>query len=136
MPEDTGVAEKMKALSLKQPWAWCVFHGKDVENRTWRSSYRGSLLIHASKTWDQAGYEYLISHMGTGNELEIPEKGDWIAYKFGYLIGRVTMVDCVQNHKSSWFTGPWGFVFEEPILFLNPIPCKGKQRFFEVPDKR
>ena len=24
----------MKALSLTQPMAWAIFHGKDVENRT------------------------------------------------------------------------------------------------------
>ena len=39
----------MKCLSILQPWAWAIIHGgKDVENRTWRTAYRGPLLIHAS----------------------------------------------------------------------------------------
>ena len=38
----------MKILSVRQPWAWLLFNGKDIENRTWRTSYRGPLLIHAS----------------------------------------------------------------------------------------
>jgi hypothetical protein len=43
----------MKALSIIMPWPWLIFHyGKDVENRNWKTDYRGTLLIHASKTPD------------------------------------------------------------------------------------
>ena len=28
----------MKALSIRQPWAWAILHaGKDIENRDWRT---------------------------------------------------------------------------------------------------
>ena len=31
----------MKAISIRQPWAWLVVNGhKDVENRTWRTKHR------------------------------------------------------------------------------------------------
>jgi hypothetical protein len=42
----------MKALSIRQPWAWAILHaGKRIENRDWRSCYyRGPILIHASKS--------------------------------------------------------------------------------------
>lgn len=42
----------MKALSLRQPWAYAVLSlGKRVENRDWAGcSYRGPVLLHASKT--------------------------------------------------------------------------------------
>ena len=34
----------MKALTIKQPWASLIVHGiKDIENRTWRTDYRGPL---------------------------------------------------------------------------------------------
>jgi hypothetical protein len=37
----------MKALSIQQPWAWAIIAGhKDVENRSWYTHHRGSLLIH------------------------------------------------------------------------------------------
>lgn len=42
----------MKALSVKQPWALAICHGKDVENRTWETGYRGPVAIHASKAFD------------------------------------------------------------------------------------
>ncbi len=41
----------MKALSLIQPWATLVASGnKTIETRTYRTHYRGDLLICASKT--------------------------------------------------------------------------------------
>ncbi len=40
----------MKTLSLLQPWATLVVMGvKQIETRSWRTDYRGPLLIHASK---------------------------------------------------------------------------------------
>ena len=40
----------MKALSLTQPWATLVAMGaKRIETRSWATSYRGPLAIHASK---------------------------------------------------------------------------------------
>ena len=44
------------ALSIRQPWAWLIVNGhKPVENRTWSTSYRGELLIHAGKAFDAEG---------------------------------------------------------------------------------
>lgn len=38
----------MKVLSIKPPWADLILDGiKDIENRTWKTSYRGPLLIHS-----------------------------------------------------------------------------------------
>jgi len=38
-----------RALSIRQPWAYAILHlGKDIENRPWRTNFRGPLLIHAS----------------------------------------------------------------------------------------
>jgi hypothetical protein len=40
----------MKAISLTQPWASLVACGaKRVETRSWRSNYRGLIVIHAAK---------------------------------------------------------------------------------------
>ena len=48
------MAEPMRALSIRQPWAGCVAHiGKTVENRTWRCPYRyigAQIAIHAGST--------------------------------------------------------------------------------------
>lgn len=40
----------MKVLTVRQPWAWAIVHGgKAVENRTWLTSYRGPVAIHAGR---------------------------------------------------------------------------------------
>jgi hypothetical protein len=40
---------QVKTLSVKQPYATLICAGvKRVENRTWKTDYRGRLLIHAS----------------------------------------------------------------------------------------
>ena len=44
----------MKVLTLKQPWASFVMQGdKKYEFRSWKTKYRGELLIHAGKGIDK-----------------------------------------------------------------------------------
>lgn len=46
----------MKALSIRQPWASLIASGrKTIEVRTWSTSYRGPLLICASRRPDIDG---------------------------------------------------------------------------------
>lgn len=43
----------MRALSIKQPWAWAIAAGfKPVENRPWGTAYRGLIAVQASLTVD------------------------------------------------------------------------------------
>lgn len=39
----------MRALSLWQPWASLIGHGKQFETRSWSTSYRGPIAIHAAR---------------------------------------------------------------------------------------
>lgn len=42
----------MKALTIRQPWASLIALGvKTIETRSWSTSYRGPLAIHAGKAW-------------------------------------------------------------------------------------
>ena len=117
----------MKALSLKQPWAWAIFYcGKDIENRNWATKYRGRILIHASKNYDAEGATWLMNHFG----FIIPEYQDFR----GYILGSVTVADCVKYSPSRWFFGPYGFVLENPVEFKKLIPWKGKLGLFEIPN--
>jgi len=123
----------MKCISLRQPWVWAIFHGKDVENRTWKTNYRGPLLIHASKKWDSEGAKWIWRNMDIdiGILLKLMEDDS----RFGAIIGQVDMVGCTQQSDSIWFFGPYGFIFEKPSLFGFPIPYKGHLGIFEVPDE-
>lgn len=47
---------RVKVLTLTQPWATLVAIGaKRLETRSWRTSYRGPLAIHAAKGPDKTG---------------------------------------------------------------------------------
>lgn len=47
----------MRAITVQQPWAWAIFNGKGVENRTRNiaGKYRGPLAIHAGARWSDRG---------------------------------------------------------------------------------
>jgi hypothetical protein len=41
--------DSVKVIVIRQPWAWLIVNGyQDVENRSWKTRYRGRLLIQAS----------------------------------------------------------------------------------------
>ena len=116
----------MKALSIRQPWAWLIVYcGKDIENRTWRTNVRGTILVHASKGMTRREYDEvrLYSFM--------PQLPPFEALQRGGIIGTVDIVDCVTDHDSPWFFGPVGFVLRNPRA-LDFRPCVGQLGFFEV----
>ena len=129
----------MKALSVKQPWAWLICDGiateegkiyKNIENRTWATEIRGRIFIHASKRWDETAMDWLrAKEIGTHESREFLRS---LLLPRGAIIGEVEIIDCVKQHQSTWFTGPYGFVLVNPVKFQVPIPCKGQLGFFEV----
>jgi hypothetical protein len=123
----------MKALSIQQPWAWLIVHAdeypdpKRIENRTWSTKFRGDVLVHAGKTFDRAGYESIVSRWPAFKSiLPAPDQ-----FNCGGIVGKVSIVDCVQEYESRWFNGRHGFVLERP----HPLPfvaLRGMLGFFEV----
>ena len=124
----------MKCLSIRQPWAWLVVHGwKNVENRTWSTKHRGPLLIHASSNMTRADYEACrIFVAGIHEDLTIPT---FEVLPRGGIVGKVTLLDCVREHTSPWFTGPVGWVLDDACA-CTLVPCGGRQGLFEVRCKR
>ena len=40
------------ALSIRQPWAWLIVNGyKDIENRDWKTHYRGRWMACVWRAW-------------------------------------------------------------------------------------
>lgn len=133
----------MKALTICQPFAHLIClpddddRAKRVENRTWPTSYRGPLLIHAgkSKAW-----------LGRNDEYKIPV-GDMT---FGAIVGVARLVDCFSTNNEAecvailrrrpWLAGhqhvegPFCFVLAECRRFESPIEYRGAQGFFDVPN--
>ena len=122
----------MKALTVKQPWASLIVEGiKDIENRTWKTNYRGRILIHSSKMPEKGlpcevlnSMQYSI--VSTANSLNA------LVGENGVILGSVEIVDCVLNHPSIWAkVGTYNWVLANPIKFEKPIPAKGQLGFWE-----
>lgn len=117
----------MKALSIRQPWAWLIVHGyKDVENRTWRTGFRGRFGVHASKTFDREGYRWVQQEFP---KIKMPAPEE---FGYGAIVGVVDLIDCVTLSGSPWFFGPYGFVLANPLP-CSPMRFPGKLYFFDGP---
>lgn len=135
----------MKAISIKQPWAYLIAAGiKDIENRTWKcpGKYIGErVLIHASKTQHETPMYLLTDEQYDSikqeKRIEINN-----SLEYGCIIGSIEIVDCVVNHTSIWAEKTnlpeqlsneckWNWVLANPILFDEPIlNVKGKLGFW------
>lgn len=118
----------MRALTVQQPWAWAIFNGKNVENRTALWAYRGPLAIHAGLRASARGF-------GDRRILAI-DRGNKAVHEivYGAIIG---LVDLVDVHPDAGCCRPWGestygtrrqithLVLERPREFAEPILCKG-----------
>ncbi|OCB77981.1 ASCH domain-containing protein [Flavobacterium crassostreae] len=141
----------MKALSIKQPWASLIAHGiKNIENRTWKTNFRGRIYLHASAKDAGALYELLNQ-----KQIEVMSFHWTAAPPFpdrpvSAIIGEVDIIDCVINHPSIWaeiteikgktIEGElmyahkpiYNWVLANPVLYDKPIlNIKGKLSFWE-----
>lgn len=120
----------MKALSIRQPWAWLIVNGfKDIENRRWNTKYRGKVLIHASSQLTKMEYQ-------TAVELIFSIKPDIFLPSFeelqrGGIIGIATITGTCESSPSPWFFGPVGFQLRDgqPLPFY---PMRGRLSFFDT----
>ncbi|HBP1419642.1 MULTISPECIES: ASCH domain-containing protein [Pseudomonas] len=118
----------MKALSIRQPWAWLVANGhKDIENRDWATNFRGRFLIHAAKGMTRDEYEE-ARDFAAYNGVTIPAPHE---LERGGIVGEASIIGCVDRCNSLWFFGRYGFELADakPLPFQ---PMKGQLGFFEV----
>lgn len=124
----------MKAITIKQPWASLIANGyKEYEFRTWKTNYRGEILIHAGKGIDKAAmklFEYLN-----------------LSYPSGVIIAKANLIDCVEvskefrdkliqkdklvyNGMNDYNWNGYGFKLSN-ITKIDPIEVNGKLSLWE-----
>ena len=116
----------MKALSIRQPWAWLIVNNfKTIENRDWRyqPKFRGRFLVHAGKRFGGPHRP---------DEWEWPDIEPPASFDMGGIRGIAELVDVVtrkQVHRGSRVG--LGLVLRNarPLKFY---PCKGMLGFFDV----
>lgn len=126
----------MRALTVRQPWAWAIIHGhKDVENRVQAWSYRGPLAIHAGLAlFEQHNLAATVHRAAQGTETPTD-------LKYGGIIGVVDLVDvhvswqtsdgpCCDSVWAQYAEGPTKpvvhLVLENPRPLPRPIAARGQ----------
>lgn len=145
----------MHTLTICQPYAQLIVapahelprgcSPKRVENRVWKTDFRGNCLIHAGKS---------RAWMWPKN---VADFGDSLV--FGAIIGVVEIIDCIPIQRGAindptdpavisdenaakypWLRahqhseGPFGLVLANVRRFREPIARNGQQKFWFVPD--
>jgi hypothetical protein len=135
------------ALSLTQPWGHAILHlGKNVENRTWNTRFRGSFWLHASKGCKRDEYaltcERILALAGLSDRNLLPTFDECDR---GGIIGMARISDVMRprddltlfsepraNAERWHFPSQFGFVLADikPSKF---VPCLGALGFWKVP---
>lgn len=151
----------MKAISLWQPWAQAIALGsKTIETRSWSTAHRGLLAIHASKRRVVTDLIFLQSQAKWRAALQL--NGDvkiWDDLPFGAIVAICDLVDCkrtddftvgdlhtlkpsplaiytyTERGLGDFAPGRFGWVLQNVRILPEPIPYKGQQGFFNVPDE-
>ena len=146
----------MRLISLWEPWATLMALGeKLVETRSWSTSYRGWLAIHASKGGlskrDLAGYL-------ADPEFKWAIQGAVLSP--GRIVAVVKLVDCCptvdmipnpaypsvfrkyphldtrqERAFGDYHAGRWAWVTDEVYGLPEPIPFRAKQGLCAVPEE-
>lgn len=125
----------MKVITIKQPFASLIVENiKKYEFRTWKTNYRGKILIHAGKNADK-------------NAMKKFEKYN-LDYPTGCIIGIASITDCIKVDdnfrkilksendfvysniiKNKEWNG-YGFKLEK-VSKIEPIKVRGKLSLWE-----
>lgn len=145
----------MKVLTLYQPWASLVaLNEKRIETRSWRTSYRGTLAIHAGKGFHPS-YQTLANLDATFNRALTGGKDwnpdIWDTLPLGSVIAICNLVDCqkivfrdrtfaklengiyVEGNERAfgdYSPGRYAWILEDIHQLAKPIPAKGMQRIW------
>jgi hypothetical protein len=140
----------MKVLTIRQPWASLIALGeKHIETRSWRTNYRGELLIHAGKSINKESCMYepiksVLEKHGYDNYENLP---------IGMIIAKCELVDCQKiielddmcgaitegnlsvdgnEYLFGDFTpGRYAWILNNIEILKKPIPAKGQLSLWE-----
>lgn len=120
-----GRGRRVKALTVCQPYAELIARGeKLIENRTWPTSYRGLLFIHAGKSREW---------------MEPEDDEQYPGMAFGALVATARLVDCVRVERlpevltdNPHANGPWCWILTD-VNRITPITFRGAQGLWDVP---
>lgn len=130
----------MKAITVQQPWAWCIAAGhKKVENRSWVTSYRGPLAIHAGRTLDTPNIDLvknMLVELGVVPTLATPVPQQHLAAT-GAVVAVVDLTG-ICTDSARCYCGPWAALgpnhwkLDNVHALAEPVPARGAQGLWNL----
>lgn len=148
--------EEVKIISLWQPWASLIILGlKQYETRSWSTSYRGRLAIHAAKRKiDITGIDVYLKALSL-NGASSPAF-DPNPFQYGCIVAVVDLTDCLlmkdwdppqqgkididfevtelEDAVGDWQPGRYAWKLENVQPLAQPIPFRGSQGLRTIQD--
>jgi len=138
----------MKCLSLYQPWASLIACcEKRFETRSWRTGYRGPLLIAASKSFPPQCRELCLMEP-FASALDILDAWSIDAALIrGFVLAVGQLADCVavesldgridqyERAYGDFTPGRWAWRLDDVRRLRSPLPFRGAQGLYDVPDE-
>ena len=88
----------MKVLTIRNPWAELIVSGyKKYEFRSWKTNYRGKILIHSSANLEKS----MLSRFQDYN----------LQYINGAIIGEAEIIDCILVDEE----------FNKKLMSIDPV---------------
>jgi len=132
----------MKAISILQPWASLVAAGsKRFETRSWATTYRGPLAIHASARLPVESRN--LCDIGFWAEAMGIERGAWQRLPLGSVVATCRLVECVSTDRvrlsrgdleaffGDFSAGRWAWRLEDVRRLPMPVPAMGRLGLWE-----
>lgn len=126
----------MRGLTLWQPWCAIVVdgatrlpHPKKIENRPWapwKSVIGTRIALHAGLRYDREAatkYWEVVRTVGIREGVK------------GAIMGTAIVAGFVKTADDPWFFGPFGWLLDDVRALAEPIPFKGKQGLWTVPEE-
>lgn len=133
------------AVTLHPPWPWAFTHAdKRLEGRDWPPGLRRGdyLALHsgAPKSFDEGALELFLFFEQEGGQMRapVPSKDEFVTSAVVAVLrfwGLVTSRPGVHSSQRAWWAGcKYGWVFDEVHVLSTPVPTRGYQGIWRLPD--
>jgi hypothetical protein len=130
--------KSMRAITLWQPWATLIAIGaKRIETRSWSTSYRGPLAIHAAKTIDHLG---LLARDPFWRVLINAEYWNPSDFPLGAIVATCNLRQIIKITElnssrlseqdrafGDYSPGRFAWMLDDIVKVVPPIPARGRQ---------
>jgi hypothetical protein len=128
----------VKTITVQQPWAAAIArYGKDIENRTWFTRYRGLIAIHAGAAYAGVEAQSTVAFNARRNygDVRVGPRERSAVVAVVDLVGICLVRDGLGCDCGRWaIPQQYHWMLANRRALAEPVPCKGRLGLWELPD--